>query len=126
MKTRNVLTTATLLLMLGSTGAVAQKTGDWVLAQWKGAQYWFPGVVESRSGDSVTIIYDDGTRETRPANQVKPYDWRVGTSISCRWKGGAEWYPGRISAMSTDGVSITVEYDDGDREQTATGACRAR
>jgi hypothetical protein len=26
--------------------------------------------------------------------------------------------------MSRDGVSITVEYDDGDREQTATGACR--
>lgn len=115
---------ATLLMMLSSTSAVGQQRGDWVLAQWKGAKYWFPGVVEKRSGDRVTIAYDDGTRETLPVSKVRPYDWRIGSRVSCRWQGGAEWYAGKIAAMGNDGVSITIHYDDGDRERTATGACR--
>ena len=114
-----------MLMMFASAGAMAQQGGDWVLARWKGDQYWFPGVVESRSGDSVSIVYDDGTRETLPARLVRPYDWRVGSRVQCKWKGGAEWYAGKITSMSGDGVTIGVAYDDGDSEQTRTGACRA-
>ena len=110
--------------LLATLGASAQQSGDWVLARWKGDRYWFPGVVESRAGDELTIAYDDGTRETLPAKLVRPYDWRVGSRVQCRWQNGTEWYGGKITAMSADGVTIGVAYDDGDREQTRTGSCR--
>ena len=113
-------------MLVASAGAMAQKGGDWVLARWKGDQYWFPGVVESRAGDNVTVAYDDGTRETLPTSQVRPYDWAVGTRIQCRWKGGDKWYAGKITTMSSDGVTIGVAYDDGDQEQTRTATCRAQ
>ena len=114
--------------LVAATAAHASQfqKGDWVLAQYNGSSYWFPGVVESESGDSVTIVYDDGERETRPGNQVKSYTWKVGTRIECRWKGGEEWYAGSITRASDDGESISVAYEDGDNEQTKTRKCRAR
>lgn len=112
------------LLLLATAGASAQQKGDWVLARWKGDRFWFPGVIESRAGDNITIAYDDGTRETLPLKLVRPYDWTVGSRVQCRWQGGSEWYSGKIAAMGSDGVTIHVAYDDGDREQTRTGACR--
>ncbi len=39
-------------------------------------------------GNQVTIRYDDGTLETRPANQVRPYNWRVGSRIVCLFTNG--------------------------------------
>ncbi|TVQ41288.1 MAG: hypothetical protein EA370_02430 [Wenzhouxiangella sp.] len=118
-----ILVLVTLLL---SSSSFAFQPGDWVLARWQGAAYWFPGVVERVEGNRVIVAYDDGTRETRPANQVKTYDWDVGTRVECRWAGGWTWYSGRISAVMADGVNIRVDYDDGDREQTTTGMCRSR
>lgn len=115
------------LLMVGllcAGNAVAQQRGDWALARWQDGQYWFPGVIESRSGNVVTIAYDDGTRETLSLDKVRPFDWAAGTRVHCRWQGGREWYPGVIRSVDRDGVGIDVAYDDGDREQTRTGACR--
>ena len=112
-------------MLLASSGVSAQQAGDWVLARWKGDQYWFPGVVESRAGDNVTIAYDDGTRETLPVRLVRTYDWTVGSRVQCRWKGGTDWYAGKITGMGKDGVTMNVAYDDGDSEQTRTGACRS-
>ena len=104
----------------------AQKSGDWVLGKWQGGDYWFPGVVQSRSGNDLTIAYDDGTRETLPASQVREYSWGVGTRVECRWAGGTDWYAGKISDVNKDGTRIDVKYDDGDQEQLATGACRSK
>lgn len=114
---------ALVLTMIASTAASAQQRGDWVLGQWRGGSAWYPGVVESVSGNQVTIRYDDGTRETRPANQVRPYDWRVGTHVSCLWTDG-NWYRATITAMDPGGLEIDVLYDDGDRQRTQTGRCR--
>ena len=98
------------LLLLSMAGARAAefRNGQWVLAQWQGNVYWFPGVVQSTDGATVTILYDDGTAETRPANQVKSYDWHVGSTVECRWKAGQEWYRGRITSLSADGVTLAT------------------
>lgn len=114
-------------LMLLPATSLAQSTGDWVLARWRGGDYWFPGVVESRNGTKVTVLYDDGARETLSVNRVRPYDWNVGSRIQCRWNGGTTWYAAKITRMNkTDGSQITVVYEDGISEKTRTGSCRSR
>lgn len=120
------LACALALAMASPALASTFQNGDWVLAQWQGSRYWFPGVVAKVHGNMVTVRYDDGTTDQRPDNQVRRYDWRVGTRVECRWQSGDEWYAGRITQESKDGQSISVHYDDGDREHTSTGKCRSR
>jgi hypothetical protein len=115
---------AALLLAGLCSSAMAYSKGDWVLGQWRGGAMWFPGVVESHKGNMVTVQYDDGTRETRPENQVKPYDWRVGTRVECNFKNSGKWFSGRITRLNNENLSVA--YDDGDKENTKTGACRSR
>lgn len=114
------------LLVLISAGASAQSRGDWVLGNWQGGGYWFPGVVQSHEGDRITIAYDDGTKETVSSRDVRPYTWALGTRVECRWSGGKEWYGGKITGLSKDGTKIDVLYDDGDKERIATGGCRSK
>ena len=112
--------------LLASGVAMAQAPGDWVLGNWRGGGYWFPGVVQSHVGDKITIAYDDGTRETASSTQVRPYTWALGTRIECRWSGGKAWFGGQITGISKDGTQIDVKYDDGDQERLTTGACRSK
>jgi opacity protein-like surface antigen len=120
---RSVIVCASALALMSASSAVAQKQGDWVLAQWLGGSGWYPGVVEGRAGNQVSILYDDGSRETRPINQVRPYNWRVGTRIVCRFTDG-KWYDATITGMNADGTTIRVRYDDGIGQLTQTGRCR--
>jgi hypothetical protein len=121
---KRILWTGTAALSLSFSGAaVAQQAGDWALGQWQGGSAWYPGVIMARSGNQVTIRYDDGTSEVRPINQVRPYNWRVGSHIACRFTDGL-WYPATITAMAPDGLTISVRYDDGDTQITNTGRCR--
>lgn len=115
---------AMVLGLMMSSMAAAQQTGDWVLAQWQGGSDWYPGIIERVSGNQVTIRYDDGTRETRPLNQVRRYDWQTGTRVVCRFTDG-RWYPAAITGMHPGGLTIDILYDDGDRQRTNTGRCRS-
>ena len=115
---------AALASLTVSTAATAQQPGTWVLGQWQGGSNWYPGVVTARAGNQVTIRYDDGTSETRPANQVRPYDWRVGSRVVCRYTDG-NWYDAVITGMAPDGLTISVRYADGDTQITNTGRCRS-
>ncbi len=100
--------------------------GDWVLGQWQGGRLWFPGVVHSVGEEnSVAIQYDDGTREIRPASQVKPYDWRLGSRIDAIWSGDGAWYAATIIAIDEGGSALIVRFEDGVVEETVTGRCRS-
>ncbi|MBB3809858.1 tudor domain-containing protein [Pseudochelatococcus contaminans] len=112
------------LISLGSGAAGAQTVGDWVLGNFQGSGYWFPGVIANVAGDKVTIRYDDGDLETVYANAVRPYDWSVGTRVECNFKGAGDWYAGRITSLS--GERLSIAYEDGDKETTKTGKCRSR
>jgi hypothetical protein len=50
------------MLVLGAGTANAQTQGDWVLGNYQGAGYWYPGIAEKVGGGKVTIVYDDGDR----------------------------------------------------------------
>jgi hypothetical protein len=118
-----MLVLASSVLMLGSGIAGAQTKGDWVLGNYKGAGYWFPGVVEKIGGGKITVRYDDGDRETVSMGAVRPYDWMIGMKVECNYKGQGTWYPGTIASLA--GERIGIAYDDGDKETTKTGRCRS-
>jgi hypothetical protein len=115
-----------LLVTIATAHAASFREGDWVLARYKGDQFWFPGVVRNAGDGVVTVAYDDGDRETLPERHVKPYDWRVGSRVECQWQGGNEWFAGKITEIGADGTTLRIAYDDGDRERTKTSSCRAR
>ena len=112
------------ILAAGVVSADAQVQGDWVLGNYKGAGYWFPGVVEKNASGKVTIRYDDGDRETVSMANIRPYDWMIGTKVECNFKGQGNWYSGKSSSLA--GEKIGIAYDDGDKETTKTGRCRTK
>lgn len=114
---------ATAFMAMGLVSAQAQTAGDWVLAKWKNGAYWFPGIIQSVQGDKLVITYDDGDKETLYANMVRPYNWKVGSKVECNFKNAGAWYPGKITALN--GASVSIAYDDGDKENTKTGRCRS-
>jgi len=99
--------------------------GDWVLGQWQGGHYWFPGVVHGVNGGSVAIQYDDGTSEIRPANQVRHCDWRAGTRIHAFWTADGHWYDATVTEIEPDNSRLTIRYDDGTVERTLASRCRS-
>ena len=115
----------TVLAMLAPFPASAQfAVSDWVLAQWRGGAYYYPATVLRTDATTVTIEYDDGARETRPVNQVKHYNWKLGSKVECRWTDGA-WYGASITAMGGDAVTLDILYDDGTAQRTMTKRCRS-
>lgn len=124
---KHYLIPASLVLALAIPAAAnAQQVGDWVLSPWQDSSMDFPGVIVARGGDSVTIRFDDGTRETRHVSEVRPFDWQRGSRIACQWSDG-EWYKATIQRIDSDGYTMQIRYDDdGTVENTNTGKCRSR
>ncbi|WP_312222581.1 tudor domain-containing protein [Rhizobium rhizoryzae] len=122
---RFLLASAVAAALLGSfsTAALAQTKGDWVLGNYKGAGYWYPGIISSVQGSKITIQYDDGDTETLAISETRPYNWAIGKKVECNFKGQGKWYPGKISSLA--GEKIGIAYDDGDKETTKTGRCRS-
>ncbi|MEC9343169.1 MAG: hypothetical protein VYD64_04910 [Pseudomonadota bacterium] len=115
---------ATFFAVCSIAPAGAYQQGEWVLGQWQGGAYYYPGIVAGQVNGMVTIRYDDGDVDTRPVNQVRPYDWRVGSRVECNFQRAGVWYSGTISSLG--GASLAIAYDDGDFETTRTGLCRSR
>jgi len=111
------------VLMFAATTAHAQSNGDWVLARYKNGNFWYPGVIQSVSGDRIVVAYDDGDRETLLISAVRPYNWAIGSRVQCNFRGAGQWFPGRITSLG--GSALSIDYDDGDKERTSTGRCRA-
>ena len=124
---RTAAAVAALLGVLASPGqAQAQEVGDWVLSPWRGSSVLYPGVIESRTGNIVTIRFDDGDVETRQASSVRRFDWRAGSRIACLWSDN-KWYAATIRSIVADGFTMQIRYDDdGVIENTNTGRCRTR
>ena len=100
--------------------------GDRVLALWQGGEFWFPGKLARTNGEQLSIRYDDGMEDTRPANEVKAFDWQVGSQIDAIWTGNGGWYAAKIVEMNDDGTMLTVLYEDGIQEARASAFCRSR
>lgn len=117
------------LTLLGCATASAPAPlaqGDWVLARWQDDREWyFPAIVTARTGNDLALQYDDGDTGTQSAENVRAFDWDVGTHLSCRWS-DENWYPARITQMSPNRYDIRVRYDDGDKGDINTSRCRSQ
>ena len=54
--------------------------------------------------------------------EAQASQWRAGSRVTCNWRGLGTQYPGMVLARMGDRVSIL--YDDGDHEVTASSRCR--
>ena len=66
----------------------------------------------SRIDPALVASYD--AHFPRPAVELT---FEVGTRVSARWLGGYRWYAARVTAVSADGTTCDVAYDDGDVEK---------
>jgi hypothetical protein len=98
--------------------------GDSVLGRFRGGDFGFPGVVERIDDGQVTICYDDGDRDTRPAAEVRPLDWRPGTRVDAIWSGDGQWYAATI--LDIFDRRVALRFDDGIEEETETARCRVK
>lgn len=101
------------------------KPGTIVLSQWVNNNKWYPSIVKSVSGNSVNIIWNDGTKGTIKKDQVKKYTWQTGTPIECTWSKDNKYYPGKIHRLS--GNDLTIKWDDGgNTEKRTLSNCRSQ
>ena len=110
------------LLWIGQSQATLVKPGDAVLGQWQDG-YWYPAKVEKVEGERLSLKFEDGDAAVLNPKQIAPIDWGQGTRVECNWRGKGKYYPGVVVQF---GKVITVAYDDGDREETATRRCRSK
>lgn len=108
-----------LLVCMASSNAVAQ-SGNKILAKWSDG--WYVGTVVQEDGDTFGVIFDDGDVALVAKSGIRPLDWRAGTRVQCNWQGAGIYYWGTIVQLSASSVSI--HYDDGDKEVTVVGRCR--
>lgn len=103
---------------------VSLGAGDWVVARWTEEDpYWYPAIVTSRTGDELSLQYDDGDAGVQPARNVRRFGWRDGTRLECRGADG-QFRRAVIAEMAPDRYRINVRYDDGAAEDTNTSKCR--
>ena len=118
-----VIVSASPVHVLAASVGVPQ-VGEWVLGNYQGRGYWYPGVVAGVRNDGVPLQYDDGDVEFSPFKRLRPYDWRVGSRVECNYQSAGQWYSGTIAKVGS--TSLSINYDDGDFERTRTGMCRSR
>ncbi|MEO7454150.1 MAG: hypothetical protein ABIV13_05240 [Fimbriimonadales bacterium] len=97
--------------------------GDRVLAMWPvEMEWWYPGTVVAIDGDFFDICYDDGQRARLAEVQLRQLSIGVGNKVYCQWKGGDQYYPGKVTRATKEAVH--VQYDDGDAEDSIVGMIR--
>jgi hypothetical protein len=99
--------------------------GNRILARWNGGTFWFPGTADNISGTMVTVQYDDGMSDIRPKEQVRPFDWRIGSRIDALWSGNGQWYAATITSINRHGTELGVRFDDGICEDRPSAFCRS-
>jgi hypothetical protein len=101
-----------------STGVAGQR----VFARWEGDSFFYPGtIVEEVDGDHL-VAFDDGERARLRTDEIALLNLEVGTRVSARYDGGAEYYPGRV--RHRDGESVHIDFDDGADEATTISMIR--
>jgi hypothetical protein len=84
--------------------------------------FTYPAEILSIDHDKVIVQFLDGPERMLTPELIKPFGLKVGALVTCRWKAGQVYFPGRVSEL--DGDRIHIAYDDGDREWTTVRLLR--
>ena len=94
-----------------------------MLAWWPAEKdWWYAGVVCNSNGNQVEVQYDDCNRSNLESDQVRSLSVGIGSRVYVRWKGGSNYYPGRVDDVA--GAAYHIRYDDGDEEWATVSAMR--
>lgn len=95
--------------------------GDRVLGQDMDG-FTYPAEIVSIDNDKVIVQFLDGPERMLTPELIRKFAIEVGMAVQCRWKGGQQYFPGRIAAV--DKERMHVHYDDGDQEWTSVRLVR--
>jgi hypothetical protein len=84
--------------------------------------FTYPAEILSLDNDKIIVHFLDGPERMLTPELIKPFDLRAGAAVECRWKGGQNYFPGKISEL--DGDRVHLAYDDGDQEWTTVRLVR--
>jgi hypothetical protein len=83
---------------------------------------WFYPATISTDGKGINWL--DGTASVYQKEEIKEYNWLVGTSVNCNWKNKGTYYDGKIGEVKEG--KLFIKYNDGDNEWVTTGQCRCK
>ena len=101
-----------------NAAGAAIEQGTPVMCRYGGGEVKFAGVVSAvHSNGTYDVAYEDGDAEhgvlPEMFDVLQPLG--VGDLVTCRYGGGEDAFPGKISSAHADGT-YDVAYDDGDSE----------
>lgn len=76
--------------------------------------YTYPAEIVTIDGDKIIVQFLDGPERMLTPELIRRFDLKVGQPIECRWKGGQQFFPGRIGKLESD--RLFVKFNDGDEE----------
>jgi len=74
----------------------------------------YPAEIVSINDDRVIVQYLDGPERMLTPELIRRFDMKVGMKVECRWKGGPNYLPGKLTKV--EGERVHMHYDDGDEE----------
>jgi hypothetical protein len=102
-------------------GDVPFDEGDRVWAQ-DVDDFWYPAKITTLNDDQVRVQFLDGPERMLTPERVKAFAAKVGDAVHCRFKGGQQYFSGRVERVQ--GEEVEIAYDDGDRERTLLALIR--
>lgn len=100
------------------------REGTRVLARWPLEDWYYPATVSSVENSRYYITYRDGDTAWVERSDLRLERVSLGSRVYCNWKNSGTYFPGVISARRGDAISIN--YDDGDYEETSMRCIRMR
>lgn len=100
------------------------REGTRVLARWPLEDWYYPATVSSVENSRYYITYRDGDTAWVERSDLRLERVSTGSRVYCNWKSSGKYFPGVISARKGDAISIN--YDDGDYEETTMRCVRMR
>jgi hypothetical protein len=102
-------------------GSFAFEEGERVLAQDIDG-FTYAAEIVSIDGDKIVVQFLDGPERMLTPELIRRFELKVGMAVECRWKGGQNFFPGKIATLEQERVFIN--YDDGDKEWTSVRLVR--